>query len=393
MATVLIGFANALAAPEAVFSLLAAGHRVRAFARKGERPPILRHLPLGAAIEITPPEEDADAAAADLAAALDNPAIDVVLGLDDVALWLVEHAAAGKAVKLANAVGAPLEVALDKALQVAAAESAGIATPLTAFVRRAADVPAAMTYPAIVKPSRAIERAGPGLAKGATYFLENPADAATVPDLPESAAPYMVQPLVRGVGEGAFGYATANGVVAWFGHRRLRMMNPHGSGASACEPAPPEPALREAVERFLEAINWRGPFMVELLRDADGKPWFVELNGRLWGSTALARRMGFEFPAWAVQQALDPAFQPKQPPELPARTIRHLGRDLLHVLFVARGPKSSFHKVGWPKLLPTICAVLKPHRRNRFYNYDAAHRWFFLKEAISTVIATLRRSR
>ena len=38
MAHVLIGFAEALPAPEVVFSLLAAGHRVSAFARTGDMP-------------------------------------------------------------------------------------------------------------------------------------------------------------------------------------------------------------------------------------------------------------------------------------------------------------------------------------------------------------------
>ena len=47
-------------------------------------------------------------------------------------------------------------------------------------------------------------------------------------------------------------------------------------------------------------------FMIELLRDRTGKVWFVELNGRPWGSMALSRRQGFEYPAWHVKLAIDP---------------------------------------------------------------------------------------
>ena len=36
-----------------------------------------------------------------------------------------------------------------------------------------------------------------------------------------------------------------------------------------------------------------------------GPAWFVELNGRPWGSMALARRQGLEYPAWQVTLALD----------------------------------------------------------------------------------------
>ena len=88
------------------------------------------------------------------------------------------------------------------------------------------------------------------------------------------------------------------------------MMNPHGSGASACRLNPVEPGLSEAAERMMTGIGWRGPFMIELLRDDAGTAQFMELNGRLWGSTALVRRAGFDYPAWAVAQALDPGFAP-----------------------------------------------------------------------------------
>lgn len=391
MAVVLIGFANALAAPETVFSLRAAGHEVRAFTRRGARPAILRHLPLGEPVEIAAPEDDADAAAADLKRALDSGAFDVVLGLDDVALWLIDRA--GAQVPAASAVGPSLVYALDKAQQIAAVAAAGVKTPKTAFARGLADIPDDMTYPAIMKPSLAVEFDGGALAKGETYYLETRADAAAAPALPAEAAPYLVQPLIRGVGEGVFGFATADGPVAWFGHRRVRMMNPHGSGASACRAVPPEPDLQAAIDRFIREIGWRGPFMVEMLRDEHGVPWFMELNGRLWGSTALARRMGFEYPAWAVTLALDPDFRPPTPAAAAPVEVRHLGRELLHLLFVARGPKSAFHRAGWPKLLPTLPRVLAPSRLGRFYNYDPTFPTFFLKEAALTVANAIRRSR
>lgn len=389
MAVVLIGFADALAAPEAVFSLKAAGHEVRAFARRGTRPPILRWLDLGDAVEIAPPEVDAAAAARDLEAAFAGGAFDLALGLDDVALWLIDRAG----VAAASATGPALAYALDKAKQIEAAAAAGLRTPPTVFVRGPADIPADLPYPAIVKPSLAAELDGGALAKGGAFYLEGPGDAATVPIRAAEQAPFLAQPLIHGVGEGVFGFATAAGPVAWSGHRRVRMMNPHGAGASACRPAAPEPELRAAAERFIRAIDWRGPFMLEMLRDAAGTPWFMELNGRLWGSTALARRMGFEYPAWAVAQALDPDFTPEAPSPRPPVEVRHLGRDLLHLAFVARGPKSAFHREGWPNLLGAIPKVLWPAAPSRFYNYDPAYPTFFLKEAASTVAGFLRRKR
>lgn len=389
MAVVLIGFADALAAPEAVFSLRAAGHDVRAFARRGSRPPILRWLDLGEAIEIAAPEHDAAQAVQDLGSAFARGGFDLALGLDDVALWLIDRAG----VKAASATGPALAYALDKAKQIEAAAAAGLHAPPTVLARGPADIPDDLAYPAIVKPSLAAELDGGALAKGGAFYLERRADADAMPVRAAGQAPFLVQPLIHGVGEGVFGFATAAGPVAWSGHRRLRMMNPHGSGASACEPATPEPELRAAAGRFIRAIDWRGPFMLEMLRDASGTPWFMELNGRLWGSTALARRMGFEYPAWAVAQALDPDFAPDEPPPRPSIEVRHLGRDLLHLAFVARGPKSAFHRKGWPNLLGAIPKVLWPAAPSRFYNYDPAYPTFFLKEAAATVAGILRRKR
>lgn len=92
-----------------------------------------------------------------------------------------------------------------------------------------------------------------------------------------------MQPLIRGVGEGLFGYVGPRGVTAWSSHRRVRMVNPHGSASSACRSNPVDGDLIGPSERFLSAIGWRGMFMLEFLRDSDGEPWFMELNGRTWG--------------------------------------------------------------------------------------------------------------
>ena len=57
--------------------------------------------------------------------------------------------------------------------------------------------------------------------------------------------------------------------------------------------------------------------MIELLRDRDGVAWFMELNGRTWGSLALARRLGLEYPAWAALDALGIAAPPSGDVRIP----------------------------------------------------------------------------
>ncbi len=56
---------------------------------------------------------------------------------------------------------------------------------------------------------------------------------------------------------------------------------------------------------------------------------------------ALAVRRGLDYPAWAVRLAVDPAFEPPTTVAAEHLAARHLGRELLHLAFVARGRKNS----------------------------------------------------
>ncbi len=397
-----MGFAEALAAPEAVFSLRAAGHEARLFAREGARAPALS-LGAGAPLRIPDPAQDAAGAVAALRRAVEaDPGIAAVLPLDDASLWLTDRAfgpgaPAGRAAPaMAGASGPQAALALDKRAQVRAAGAAGFLLPPTRMIEGPEALEAALAdlpLPAIVKPALAAAPEGAGLARGNAVYLEDRAAAAR---LAAGAAdrpgffPALAQPLVRGGGEGVFGFATPEGVRAWSGHQRLRMMNPHGSGASACRAVAPRAEDRAAAERLVMDAGWRGPFMVELLRGEDGRARFMEINGRLWGSLALARRGGLEYPAWAVAGALDPAFRPPDPPPPEGLEVRHLGREVLHVLHVLRGPKSGFHRQGWPRLGPTLAAVLRPGPARCFYNHDASAPRFWLREAAATVRGAFR---
>jgi len=391
MTHILIGFAESLPAPEVVFSLLDAGHTVSAFARRADLP--LAHLPLQDLIVIPTPEDNIEAAKAAICDLMDGDnAPDIILPLDDSGLWLV-NAALGSDPRSAGATGTQAEVALDKSAQITAALAAGLSVPRTVVVRQRDDLDQQLDFPAIAKPALAIRERNGRLGKGdATYLPDLAAVQNLKVTLTGDMEPLLVQPLVQGVGEGVFGYADETGVTGWSGHRRLRMMNPHGSGSSACIAAAPDAGLRAQIAVFITAIGWRGPFMVELLRDSDGTPWFMELNGRMWGSLALARRQGLEYPAWAVARLLDDNFSP-DPLPLPETPIvqRNLGREILHLLFLLRGPKSTFHRAGWPRFWNSLGGVLKPTHPRGFYNYDSSHRLFFLRDAFWTVKRMLRK--
>jgi hypothetical protein len=368
---VLIGFADALAGIESAWCLADDGFEVHAFARRRSRPALAasRHVRI---IEVTPPEDDAHQCAADVAAAARELGAAAALPLDDHAVWLCDRAAEqDRSVIVAGPTGSRAWLALDKREQLKLAEAAGFAVPATS----GGDVPPSAPGPWMVKPALAVELRGGRLHRPSGRIVTTPEQ------VPESAAaiggPAIVQPLINGVGEGVFGLAIGGITTVLGGHRRIRMMNPRGSGSSACRSVPVARDVIGRVEDMVSRSGWDGLFMVELLTDDAGVPWFMELNGRAWGSMALARHRGYRYPSWAVQAALDPHFRPAGPAAPPAVTARHLGREIVHL--------GTVLACGGAPRLATCRNVLSVRRGDRWYNYRAGEAGVFAADTWATV--------
>lgn len=382
---VLIGFAESLAAIESAWCLRAAGYDVVAFTRAGRRPPLAAAR--GVTVHTVPaPEAGVAACVAAVRSliAVERPA--AVLPLDDAALLVCDRATDAVdgrilGTPVAGATAATARLALDKSEQITRAEKAGIPVPPTGSTE-----PPTGAGPWIVKSALAAVERDARLTRPAGAIAREPGDVATV--VAELGGPALIQPVIEGVGEGVFGIAIGGEAHALSAHRRVRMMNPRGSGSSACRSIPVDPDLVGPVRRFVAEAGWHGIFMIELLRDASGQPWFMELNGRTWGSMALARHRGLPYPAWAVEAALDPTWRPPAVPEAPHLLCRHAGRELVHLLAVLRGARGA-DAGRWPGRGATLRAMLRRERGTRWYH--AAERGVFLRDTWRTVADQLRR--
>jgi hypothetical protein len=372
MPTVLVGFAEAMSAPEVVWSLVNRGYKVSAFARKGRRSP-LRFSRSVTCHEVTPPDVDANAALRELDALCEQRLREaplVLFPLDDSAVWLSCRIRARPGLVLAGPSLKQAGIALDKNAQIAAARIAGFNVPKTKLCTSVAELREKDgSFPFILKPANAVRESGGRLYKGRFWICGNSEEMEAAVSEWAGKNPLLVQPLIRGTGEGLFGLATNEGVRAWSAHRRLRMMNPHGSGSSACVSQPVSDDLTSTAERFIRDTGWRGLFMIEFLRDRGGKVWFVEFNGRAWGSMALSRRQELEYPVWNVELALAPRSQV----DVKRRTgnnvvCKHLGREFMHLLFVLRGPK-SVALPDWPSFWKTLYDVIRIRRSDGIYNW------------------------
>jgi hypothetical protein len=389
---VLIGFADALAAPEVAASLLGTGYRVTSFARQG-RPVALRKLKGVELVGVTAPEDDLAACAREVARLA--AAADLTMPLDDQAVLVCDRGLPEGAL-LAGPRTTRARLALDKRIQLRAAEAAGLAVPPWVELSTEADalveLPDEWELPAVLKPALAAEEHDGRLRRLAPRLVSSHEEAAELRREWGSKAPALLQRWVTGTGAGVFGLADEDGVHHLSAHRRVRMMNPAGSGSSACASAPVPPELVAPIERMLKEAGWRGMFMVELLRAGD-RWWFMELNGRPWGSLALTRRLGFEYPTWAAARAFDRDVPLPQAPAVSEELLcRHLGRELVHLLFVLRGPGS--HTGEWPARGATVRALLGDPRRSAWYNAGPGMRGVFLDDTLQTVATqTWRKSR
>jgi predicted ATP-grasp superfamily ATP-dependent carboligase len=391
--TVLVGFAEAIAAPEVLWSLVDDDFRVVAFARRG-RASALRHSRYVECQEICPPEADLEASLSDLQSLITSLNENVGTGqrilfpLDDKAVWLCSRAKLQNSWLLAGPSGANAELALNKCLQTRMAQAAGFAVPNTVLARSAQDVftfSASESFPVILKSAECVPVRDGRVHSCKTWICASPRELQDAMAKWGERIPLLVQPFIQGTGEGVFGLAAPEGVRAWSAHRRLRMMNPAGSGSSACVSQPVSEDLKAKTEEFIRISGWRGGFMIELLRDVTGKAWFVEMNGRPWGSMALSRSQGLEYPAWQVRLAMDEKSRVGISPEaIPDLVCRNVGREFMHLLFVLRGGKSKA-LTNWPPFWKTLGDVLGIHQGETYYNWRPDDAKVFLADCYYTI--------
>jgi predicted ATP-grasp superfamily ATP-dependent carboligase len=391
-ATVVTIFAEALSAPEVAWSLLDAGFNVTSIARRG-RGSALRHSGKVVCHEICPPEQDMAQALRDMASVLnsfgdrDNGPI-LLFPLDDTALWMCNELPPNEGWILVGPGKSSAALALNKDQQTRLAREAGFKVPETGVASSAQHAIALseqIGFPLVLKPVECTPvRNGRKIGRRTSICANAEEFSEALREWDESI-PLLLQKYIIGVGEGVFGLATPRGVQAWSAHRRLRMMNPHGSGASACVSIPVDENIRQKTEALIGNARWTGLFMVELLRDRSGEAWFVELNGRPWGSMALARRQGLEYPAWSASIALaDDSHVGTVKLASPGLVCRNLGRELMYLLFVIRGPKSAAI-VDWPSFWTAVRTILRTNRSECYYNWRSDDKKVFFADCFYTL--------
>ena len=382
---VLLGFAESLAAPECAWDLVDAGYDVVAFARQS-RPAGLRASRKVQVVNVAPPELSIRRTVADIARLIERVEPVAIMPVDDVALFLAMTRELD-GLPVAAATGKAAKLAIDKAAQYELARAAGLLVPPTMILGSEDNVPSKLpSFPLVVKPVDAVEvfedrvvRLGPRIVSTASSLSGARS---------ELLGNISVQPWIDGTGVGVFAVVVDGELRYVSAHRRVRMMNPKGSGSSACASIDAPTNTLGPIEDLLSRVSWDGIVMIELLRSTDdGKHWFMEVNGRAWGSMALALARGFTYPRWAVERAVGDTLTPG-PTDPPARRARHVGRELVHLAAVWRGPGKA--NIPWPDRRKATVDVLAVHRADRIYNWRFRDPIVFFSDLWAVLIEQLR---
>src|SRR5208337_4791955 len=185
----------------------------------------------------------------------------ILFPLDDKGVWLCSKVQLDGSWLLAGAQGACADLALNKDLQVDAACKAGFHGPNTALVRTANDLYAfseRQPFPIILKAAECVPVYQGRVYSCRKWICANRSELERAITEWQEHVPLLAQSFVTGVGEGVFVLAAPEGVRAWSGHHRVRMMNPQGSGSSACESQPVDEEVKSHAGKMIAAAGWRG---------------------------------------------------------------------------------------------------------------------------------------
>lgn len=257
--------------------------------------------------------------------------LDVILPMEETTLLALKR----NAHRLPRDVRVPfpeiplLERARDKGRILDLAHALGVPIPRTVFTGGQEDLPPDFPLPAVVKP-----RVSSG-AVGLRYASTREELLSAVEEVGFAYPDPLVQERLPPEGEG-IGVSVLMGegekVHALFTHRRLREF-PVTGGASTLRESARDPDAEEAAVNILTALRWRGVAMVEFKRDVrDGSCKLMEVNGRFWGSLALAVRAGVNFPLLLVRLARGETLGPPPEYRTGVRARWFLPGDLLHYL-------------------------------------------------------------
>ena len=279
-------------------------------------------------------EDDEDRFVADIATAVREGGYDIVFCSYDVGLLTLSRRRA----EIEPAVWpyAPYEVvrrAFDKLEMVHAVRAAGLAAPRTEPAT--AEALNAWRGPVVIKARVHV----PKRFDTALFASASTAQARElVEQIGENGGEALLQEPMSGQMGAVIVVADRQGeVTAEIHQEALRTWPPDAGDTVRGQIVAPEPQLSRGVRELVRELGWFGLAQVEFIRDANGRPYVTDFNGRFYGSLALATGAGANLPGLWANLALGRDGALTRAPRHGAG-FQWLNRDLLAAY--AQGPRA-----------------------------------------------------
>jgi predicted ATP-grasp superfamily ATP-dependent carboligase len=260
----------------------------------------------------------------------------------------------------------------DKLATLELARTQGVPVPRTevvSTVAEAREAAASLGWPVVVKPRASSARTdGRSVDHYEVTYAEDLAALETEVGVLEGRSQVLMQEYRPGQGHGVELLLHRGHPLAAFQHRRLHEVPITGGASAFRESVPLDPTLYSYSTRLLAELDWTGLAMVEFKLTEDG-PLLMEINGRPWGSLALAVKSGIDFPARMADLYLNGAPENGRPPdtsyEVGVRS-RNLDLEMLWIASTLRG-RQGRRLIAVPPRRQALQAALRlPYPKDGF---------------------------
>lgn len=283
----------------AVRSLAAAGHRVGLGSPPGGR--TRRSSAVAEHHHVPPVVDGLDDFLDAVRHAVTAGRYDLVLPGDDLELLALSAARATLGATVPYAPHETVLRAVDKLTLTRAAEGAGLPVPRTAAAGSAEA--RALPLPVVVKARLHGGADGAGAGREVVRRCDTAGERdAAVRDLRDRRVPALVQEAVDGALSAVTVLCAPGGEVVAEQHQVATAVDRDGRSRRALT-VPVDEELSARVATLVGDLGWYGIANLQLLQPRGGERRLIDLNGRFYGSLALAARAGLDLPALWVDLA------------------------------------------------------------------------------------------
>jgi predicted ATP-grasp superfamily ATP-dependent carboligase len=272
--------------------------------------------------------------------------------------------------KLAIPSQSALEFSSDKFRTIELAQSIGIEVPKTVIVADPNQLSRHLwsSFPVVVKDRYSVRWLNGKAVFGSVAYAYSEQELHTrVMERTKAAGDVLIQEFVGGVGIGLSCFVIGGSPFLPFQWKRIREVDPRGSGSSARKSIALDPVLFSHSVELITKMGFEGIAMVECKQTPDGRLILMEVNGRPWGSIGLPIASGIDYPLhlinWYVQGVQPPSHIRYRENVL----CRRLVGELTHLSNIRLGRPQNWPG-NYPRFWPTVFDMALPWRPGMCYD-------------------------